>query len=252
MDATTRFTDRVENYIKYRPGYPAAVFDALVADGYLAPQSAVADLGSGTGILSAAFLARGHTVHAVEPNDAMRQAAESLLGENARFTSINGTAEQTTLRDASVDLAVAGQAFHWFDGPKVRAECQRILRPGGGAALLWNDRETDTSPFLIAYERLLLEKGTDYRAVDHKNVTDEQLSAFFGPDGYDVRQFPNEQRFDWAGLYGRAMSSSYVPHEGDARYTAFVDGLRAVFEAHAAAGHVTVTYQTRMYVGRLT
>lgn len=252
MDSTTRFSELVANYIKYRPGYPAEVFDTLVAESCLTPQSVVADLGSGTGILTAEFLARGNVVYAVEPNDAMRAAAEELFGASDRFRSVAATAEATTLPDASVDLVVAGQAFHWFDIVKTRAECVRILRPGGFTVLLWNDRETDTTPFLAEYEALLLEKGTDYASVDHKNVTPEQLATFFGQDGYRTRSFPNEQRFDWDGLYGRAMSSSYVPHDGDDGHSAFANGLRALFDTHADGGFVTVRYQTRMYLDRIS
>lgn len=252
MDSTTRFSDLVVNYIKYRPGYPTEVFDTLVAKSCLTPQSVVADLGSGTGILAAEFLARGNVVYAVEPNDAMRAAAEQLLGASDCFHSVAATAEATTLPDACVDLVVAGQAFHWFDIAKTRAECTRILRPGGFAVLLWNDRETDTTPFLSEYEALLLEKGTDYASVDHKNVTPGQLAAFFGQDAYREMSFPNEQRFDWDGLYGRAMSSSYVPHEGDDGHPAFAEGLRTLFDMHAKAGFVTVRYQTRMYFDRLS
>ena len=182
----------------------------------------------------------------------MRAAAEELLGDTGTMHSVAATAEATTLPDASVDLVVAGQAFHWFDAVKTRAECTRILRPRGFVVLLWNDREVDTTPFLRAYETLLLEKGTDYASVDHKNITPGQLAAFFGQDAYREMSFPNEQRFDWDGLYGRAMSSSYVPHEGDSGHPAFTEGLRAVFESHAEGGFVTVRYQTRMYFDRLT
>jgi len=252
MDSTTRFSDRVRDYIKYRPGYPADVFESLVAECGLTPQSVVADLGSGTGILSAEFLERGSTVYAIEPNAAMRGAAESLLGKNGQFRSIEGTAEATRLPSSSIDFIVAGQAFHWFDIAKARRESLRILRPDGIAVLLWNDREVDTTPFLIAYEQLLLSDGTDYAAVDHKNVTPEQLGAYFGSDGYEERSFPNEQRFDWDGLYGRAMSSSYVPPETDSRHGAFKQGLQAVFDEHADEGFVTVLYQTRMYFSRIT
>lgn len=251
MDSTSRFSDRVADYIKYRPGYPADVFDTLVAECGLTPQSVVADFGSGTGILSAEFLARGNVVYGVEPNEAMRLAAELRHGADERFRSVDGTAENTTLPSACVDLITAGQAFHWFDIAAARKECLRILRPGGVVILLWNDREVDTTPFLIAYERLLLEDGIDYADVDHKNVTQEQLTAFFGATDFQKRAFPNEQRFDWEGLYGRAMSSSYVPPEGDERHPAFTRRLQAIYDEHAENGRVTVRYQTRMYFGRL-
>ena len=150
-DPTARFSNRVDDYVRYRPSYPAGVLEILRAEVGLTPASIIADVGSGTGISAELFLRNGNTVYAVEPNDAMRHAAERLLGGYHAFHSVNGRAEATTLPDASIDLSLAAQAFHWFDVPKARAEWQRILRPDGWAVLVWNTRRTDTSPFLRAF-----------------------------------------------------------------------------------------------------
>jgi SAM-dependent methyltransferase len=251
MDSTGRFSNRVNDYIRYRPGYPVAVINALEDALEGETQLGVADIGSGTGIFSELLLQRGFTVFGVEPNTDMRQAAESLLSGHSRFVSIDGTAEDTTLPAASVVLCVAAQAFHWFDAAATRRELKRILVPNGLVALIWNDRRPDATPFLSAYEKTLLSLGTDYEQVNHRNIDEAQLAAWFGRGTMRVRTFPNEQRFDWDGLYGRALSSSYVPAKTDSRHPAFANALRANFDEHNENGFVTFEYDTRLYIGAL-
>ena len=249
-DATTRFSDRVRNYVLYRPGYPAAVLDVLRAETGLAPAHVVADVGSGTGISARLFLEAGNAVHAVEPNGEMRAAAEEMLGANPGFRSVAGSAEATTLPGASVDYVVAAQAFHWFDGPAVRREWLRILRPGGWMVLLWNARKTDTTPFLREYEALLHAHGTDYASVNHENVTDEALRTALG-EGYGARTVPNEQVFDFEGLKGRLLSSSYAPNLGHPGHAPMMAALDRVFREHQQDGRVRFEYDTEIYFGRV-
>lgn len=251
MDVTQRFSNRVENYIKYRPGYPAAMIDHIIARARLRDGDSIADIGSGTGIFTALLLAHGLHVYAVEPNLEMREAAERMLAGNDRFVSIDGGAEHTTLPEHSVEIVCAAQAFHWFDAARTRIEFHRILKPNGPVALIWNDRKVDASPFLEAYDDLLRTRGTDYEKVNHRNIDADKLHAFFGKGGYEETTFANEQLFDWNGLYGRAMSSSYVPAEGSDGYEPFVTGLREIFDAHARNGTVAFEYDTRLYMGQL-
>lgn len=248
-NATTRFSDRVANYVRYRPGYPAEVLRVLRDEIGLAPGQEVADVGSGTGISAKLFLDAGHPVHAVEPNAEMRAAAEAMLGGDPRFHSVAGSAEATTLPDAGVDVVVAAQAFHWFDPGDVAPEWRRILRPGGWIVLLWNTRKTDTTPFLRAYEALLREHGTDYTAVNHENVTDDALRAVLGPD-FERRVVPNEQVFDFDGVRGRLLSSSYAPNVDHPGHAPMMDALQRIFTEHARDGHVTFEYDTEIYFGR--
>jgi SAM-dependent methyltransferase len=191
-DPTRRFSDRVDNYVRYRPGYPAEALDILRAETGLTAESVVADVGSGTGILSELFLKHGNTVYGIEPNDDMRQAAERLLRGYPEFHSVAGSAEATTLPAAGVDFVVAGQAFHWFDRPRARAEFARILRPGGWVVLLWNARRVDATPFLRDYEALLQAYSIDYRQVRHENVTPEVLAGWFADGRYQTRKLYNE------------------------------------------------------------
>jgi ubiquinone/menaquinone biosynthesis C-methylase UbiE len=133
-DPTQRFSSRVENYVKYRPGYPPAILDLLRDKCGLTSASTVADIGSGTGILTGLLLKSGARVFGVEPNPDMRAAGERLLAGQANFTSLAGTAEATTLPAQSVGIITAGQAFHWFDREPTRREFQRILQPGGSSS----------------------------------------------------------------------------------------------------------------------
>ena len=250
-DPTARFSDRVEDYIRTRPGYPAGVLAVLRAEVGLMPDSVVADVGSGTGLSAEMFLRHGNTVYGVEPNVEMRAAGERLLAGHPHFRSVAGTAEATTLPDASVDLIVAGQAFHWFDPPRARAEFVRILRPGGSVALMWNTRRTDSSPFLRGYEAMLQRFGTDYREVVHTNVDAAKLAAFFGGP-FKAFKVDNEQLFDREGLRGRTRSSSFTPPPGHPNFEPMMAELDRLFDAFNEVGRVRFEYDTEVYVGRLT
>lgn len=250
-NATTRFSDRVEAYIQYRPGYPSAVVEFLRDELGLDSTWKVADVGSGTGIFSRLLLENGNEVWGVEPNREMRAAAERLLAAYPGFHSVEGTAEATTLPAESMALAVAAQAFHWFDPARARDEFRRFLKPGSFAVLVWNDRRVDSTPFLRAYEALLRQVGTDYECVNHRNADASRLQPFFGPGGWQERTFRNEQRFDWEGLCGRALSSSYVPGPNHPDHARFFRALREIYDAHACDGLVSFDYDLRLYYGRV-
>lgn len=251
-DPTRRFANRVENYIKYRPTYPPALIDMLKQECGLTPSSVIADIGSGTGVLSEMFLKCGNTVFGVEPNREMREAGERLLKAYERFTSVAASAEETTLAPSSVDFVTAAQAFHWFDRTHARREFARILKPGGWVVLAWNDRLLDTTPFLVAYEKLLRAHGTDYDTVRHTQVSDAAtIRSFFGHDDFQTRRFYNEQVFDYEGLRGRLLSSSYTPEEGDPRFRPMLAELQRIFELHNRGGKVIFEYQTLVFYGHL-
>lgn len=254
MSVEHRFDDRVADYAKHRPSYPAEAIDFVVKALGLARGNVVADLGSGTGIFSALLLDRGFAVRAIEPNGPMRDAAEHALGARVGFASSDGRAESTGLPDRSVDAVVAAQAFHWFDPPRARLECQRILREhhaGANVALIWNARAESGTPFLDGYEQLLLSESVDYAQVRHQGVaTSGALEAFFGgaPSRWTM---PSEQVFDWEGLRGRAASSSYVPAPGHPKHDAFFAALRALFDRTNESGVVRFLYEVDVRYGRL-
>jgi SAM-dependent methyltransferase len=250
-NSTTRFSDRVGDYVKYRPHYPETVIEYLRATYSITPHWTIADIGSGTGISSELFLRNGNRVYGVEPNRDMREKAEELLsgGYDGRFISIDGAAEATSLPDGSIQMVLAGQAFHWFDPIKSRVEFSRILRPDGVVVLIWNERLIASS-FESGYEDLILRYASDYQTINHKNIPDERIAGFFHPAAFALAIFPNEQVFDFEGLKGRLLSSSYIPKEGS-RYAEMMHGLRGLFDRHAEHGRVRVGYDTKVYSGVL-
>ena len=249
--STTRFSDRVDDYVKYRPHYPVEIIDLLAARCDLTPESVIADIGSGTGILAKLFLDNGNPVVGVEPNKEMREAGEAYLAEYGRFTSIDGTAEATRLPARAIDFVIVGQAFHWFDHAKTRAECKRILNDDGIVALIWNDRRIDSSPFLRDYEDMLQTYGTDYKEINHKNIQDPTVFTPFFGGGYQEAAFDNIQRFDFEGLMGRLHSSSYVPSPGHRNYAPLAKRAKEIFDACQLNGKVAFEYDTRVYYGEI-
>jgi SAM-dependent methyltransferase len=249
-NATNRFSDRVENYVRYRPGYPEEVLQALRDECGLRPSHVIADIASGTGIWTRTLLENSNSVVGVEPNTEMREAGERLLSEYPKFKSAVGTAEATNLAEHSVDFVTAAQAAHWFDRGKASHEFVRILKPGGWLALLWNERLTDSNKFLRDYEQLLLTYGTDYQDVRHERTTDA-VNEFFDPAPYRERVFEMRQQFDYAGLEGRLLSSSYSPGPEHPRHAPMLRELRSIFDASSAQGRVAIEYKTRLYFGQL-
>jgi SAM-dependent methyltransferase len=250
MRPTERFSSRVESYARYRPSYPQAAIELLGARCGLTVSAVVADIGSGTGILTEQLLATGAKVFAVEPNDGMRAAAEAHLAGQARFVSVKGSAEATTLALASVDLYVAGQAFHWFDTARSRLEALRIVRPDGFAALLWNERPVDTDAFLADLERVLLEYAAEYAQITASRANEASMRAFFGGT-MELATFPNQQRLDFEGLEGRLMSSSYAPEPAHPLHEPMIAALRRVFDRHQRNGEIVYPYRTLVYFAQL-
>ena len=246
-----RFSDRVDDYIKYRPHYSPKVVEAVREACGLGPEHLVADVGCGTGMLAEIFLQNGNRVLGIEPNANMRSAGEAYLARFPQFRMVDGSAEATTLPDSSADFVIAGQAFHWFRPPEARREFARILKPGGWVVLVWHDRDLDSTPFLRAYEAFVHRHGIDYEQVAHKYLASyAALEQFFAPSRMQLIQQHNEQRLDFDGLRGRLLSSSYIPREGP-KHEAMMQELPELFSTHAREGHVLLEYDTRIYYGHL-
>jgi len=247
-DSRTRFGSRVRDYVASRPGYPPGLIPLLAREAGLAPGWEVADLGSGTGLSALPFLEAGCRVLGVDPDSAMRKAAEAFLDGWDGFTSVMGSAEATGLPDESVELVVAAQAVHWFDAVGAGREAGRILRPGGRRVVVFNTRLTDASPFLSDYESLLLEHGTDYREVRHDRLDPERLDAFLG-GAFRSFALENRQLFTLEGLRTRIHSSSYVPAPGERGYPALMEEVKRLFHRHAVDGRVEFLYSTEVHLG---
>ncbi len=245
LDPTQRFSSRVEDYVLYRPSYPSGIVNLLTCECGLVAHSRIADIGSGTGLLARLFLDFGCEVLGVEPNREMRHAGERLLTGRSRFRSVDGRAEATTLPDRSVDFVTAGQAFHWFDPERARAEFRRILQPAGLVVLVWNER-VHAPGFMAGYEDFIARYGPERPHLEGHN-----LDRFFGGTKWRLEKLPNQQEFDLEGLRGRFLSSSYAPLPGASGYEPSLEELGRLFEDHQLDGRVTLLYQTEVYFGRL-
>jgi SAM-dependent methyltransferase len=250
LDPTQRFSNRVENYLKYRPRYPPEIIPLLEKECGLTRDSLVADIGSGTGFLAELFLQNGSRVIGVEPNAEMRAAGERLLVQYRNFSSIEATAENTTLAEGSVDFITAGQAFHWFDRERTRSEFARILKPSGWVVIVWNGYEPARTPLLKGYHEMLLRYGTDYRDV-RREIEDTHVDEFFGKGEYKTGHFKFQQSFDFEGFKGRTLSASYAPQPGEPNYDDMLNELRRVFGENQKDGRVAFDYDTEVYYGRL-
>ena len=241
---TERFSSRVDDYVRYRPGYPKTVIDVLRGECGLRPESLVADVAFGTGLFTRLLLENGNRVIGVEPNAGMRRAGEEYLAAFPNFTSVNGTAEATKLSDHSLDFVTAAQAAHWFDRDKSLAEFRRILKPGGFLVLLWNDRLVDTPGFNQDYEQLVLRYGTDYNEVKRRDAAG---AHFFDGIRCEKRALSNNQSMDFEGLKGRLLSSSYIPQPSDVGYELMIADLQSLFEKYQRDGRVLMGYDTKLY-----
>lgn len=250
LNPTTRFSSRAENYLRYRPHYPDEIINFLKKENILNEKSSVADIGSGTGFSAELFLKNGNAVYGVEPNKEMRDAGEKYLSGYKNFISINGSAENTTLKSDSIDIIAAGQAFHWFNFSKARDEFRRIAKPEGFLILIWNVRRFTDAGFGTDYERMLKEFGTDYKEVAHKTITKSDYDDFY-PGKFKTAEFSNKQTLDFEGLKGRLISSSYSPDENSPNFFPMLKRLQDIFDKHRVNGTVEMKYTTEVYYGKI-
>jgi ubiquinone/menaquinone biosynthesis C-methylase UbiE len=251
VDSTQRFSSRVADYVRFRPSYPKKVIETLERECELSRHTVIADVASGTGIFTKLLLEHGNPVFGVEPNPDMRNAGEEFLKEYPKFTSVNGTAEATTLPKRSVDLITVAQAAHWFDRGKAMPEFQRILTHTGFLVLIWNDRKMAGSRFSEQYERLVEKYGTDYSEVQRLGRTIDG-SEFFQEFKCEKRVLANHQDFNYEELEGRLLSSSYAPQRGEPACAAMLTDLRQMFAECQQNGKVRMEYDTNIYFGRLS
>lgn len=246
--STARFSDRVQNYTRYRPSYPISAIDWLIREYHLNAASGVADIGSGTGIFSDLLMSAGLSVTSIEPNDEMRMESDRLHSHNPLYTSLSGTAEATMLETDSVDIIVAAQSFHWFDSTPTKREFRRILKPNGVLALVWNKRDQSTD-FQSEYESVL---GTlpEYRKVKHTRLNVDDIKKFFSDD-MQFSVFENGQDFNKAGFRGRVFSSSYTPSPGDVAYPEFSRTIDHLFDQYSREGMLSFSYRTEVYSGTM-
>jgi SAM-dependent methyltransferase len=250
-DSTQRFSDRVEAYLAGRPRYPAELVSHLETLGALPHGGVVADIGVGTGLSAEPILAAGHRVLGIEPNAPMRAAGVEYLARFPAYEARDGTAESTGLAPGSVDLVIAGQAFHWFEPSRFRAESLRVLRPGGWSALIWNDRDLAGTPFLAGYEALLIEYGNEYQAIRYRHLGTDAIAVYFGGSAPAPAEFLHRRNMDWTTLAALSGSASYLPAPGQPRHAELMAALRALFDANAMGGRIEMRYTCRVHAAPL-
>jgi ubiquinone/menaquinone biosynthesis C-methylase UbiE len=250
-DNYSRFSHVADHYARYRPRYPHEMIDLLKVECGLSPAHVVADIGSGTGLLTELFLQHGNRVYGIEPNAEMRAAAEHHLRDYRGFTSIAATAEATTLADHSVDMITAGQAFHWFDHEAARQEFSRILVPQGWIVLVWNLERSDGSPFAGAFEQFWQKYIDPSKTFSSERKRPAYITRFFEAGHVEEQDLDNYQVCDFEALKGRVLSASRAPREDDPRYPAMLDELAAMFSQYQKDGTVRIEYDTKVLYGQL-
>ncbi|WP_316803276.1 class I SAM-dependent methyltransferase [Pedobacter nototheniae] len=249
LSSITRFSNRSNDYQKYRPSYPEVVVTYLEQTIGLKKEHQIADIGSGTGIFSSLFIKHGYSLSAIEPNEDMRAHAENRLGHHHHFESINGTAEHTGLNDQSIDLITAAQSFHWFDIPKAKEEFYRIAKPGAHALLIWNILQ-DRTDFLKEYQALKNKYAPD--VVHSYRANPENIKAFFEPHELTVQNLYHSQTLDKTSLKGYLLSFSTVPLVGHPDYDPMIEALDVLFDKHEQNGQVKMEYETRLYLAQIS
>ena len=251
MKSTERFSSNVRDYILYRPGYNQELISFIHQLNNGLRDKVIADIGSGTGKLTEPLLNAGAAVYAIEPNQDMRDAADSTLQDFENYHSIDGTAESTGLSDHSVDAVMAAQAFHWFDQESAKKEFKRILKDQDRYVfLIWNNRNNEEA-FMKAYEDFLLKYSTDYSEINHKNITTDQLRSFFSDEGFEQVSFENNQYFDFEGLKGRYDSCSYALPDTHELYPESISSLQSIFDQFCVDDRITMFNNTVVHYGKL-
>ncbi len=251
METTIKFTGKADVYVQYRPGYPKEYISYLISHNNLTSEKTVADIGSGTGILTRQLLEKKLKVIAVEPNDDMRTAAEQALKNYPDFISMNGTAENTGIKDNSVDLITVAQAFHWFDKIKFKLECMRILKPDSTVALVWNSR--DLSSELMAENAAICRKlCPSFKGFSGgMKETSEIYRQFFRDGKYESDTFQNDLEYDLDSFVGRNLSASYAPKNADPNYKEFVEAIAELFKKYSKDNRIILPNTTRSYMGKV-
>lgn len=246
---TERFSDKVQDYIQYRPSYPVKMIEYVCNELNLNNTSYVADIGSGTGILTKLLVDKCKMIFGVEPNTNMREASVRQLSKYDNFIPVNGTSENTTLNDNSIDFITVAQAFHWFNIEATMLEFQRIIRKNGLMILIWNNRINNTD-FLKVYEQLLRQYATDYNEVNHKNISEDTIKKLYKIN-YNKLTYENYQEFDFSGVIGRLSSCSYTPKKNTKEYRIIYDELESAFNHYSVDNKIKFNYETEMYIGEI-
>ncbi len=247
-----RFTGLAGIYAKYRPSYPEAFLRYLYSDVGLGRNSVIADIGSGTGILTELLLKENSTVYGVEPNEDMRETAENALSRYPNFISVNGTAENTGLDASSLDFVTVAQAFHWFDRQAFKAECRRVLKEKGKVILVYNARDSENE-LVTENDAVIRRYCPDYMAASGgmRGGSTVEYADFFKGGACDFKVFKNDVVYDEDGFIGRNMSGSYAPKKDSGQYQPYISALKQLFLQYSRNGTLLMPYLTKSLIGEV-
>ena len=243
-----KFDNKGKLYAKGRPGYPNKLFEHLIENNIISNNSTVADIGSGTGLFTVQLSPSVGKIYAVEPNGDMRRVAEERYEEYDNTVSVDGTAENTSLGEKSVDFVTVAQAFHWFDRPSFKIECQRILKPNGKILLVWNDRDTSSELIKENYE-INCCFCPDFKGSSSGIDFDREAFTDFFEGDFEVVSFRNDLTYNLDAFVARCLSSSYAPKQDDASYEPYVRALEELFGRYESDGTIPYPYIARCYIG---
>ena len=259
----TLFSDKVTAYTAARPSYPLEMVLYLEEKCSLTKDSHIVEIGSGTGKFTELLLKNGYTVIGCEPCENMRKKAECILEKYSdRFISINGDGEDTTLKDQSTDLIVIANAFHFFDNEYGVKELQRILKPDGRIAIIYNYRNTETSELAAEYETILIKYCPKYASFVSKFGKDSHITNLFSPKESQIFTVNHEHSLTLTQYIERFNSAAWFEPSGLSveERKLFDSEVKTTYRRcqqhseiknmryHEEEDPIKIGYQTRMYL----
>lgn len=236
-------------YSEGRLGYAQQAV-RLITERIASPHAAIADMGSGTGIFSAALLDKGYRVYCVEPNAALQQEAVRHFHSNINFKAVTAPAEATGLPDHSVDGITAASAFHWFHPDSFLLECRRIVKPGGFVFFLYNVRQTDDS-FSREHGKICRRYCPGFTGFHHgADKAKDRCPAFFS-NGFEEERFPYDLSYTKEQFLSRCLSSSYSLNQTQPDYPVYHKELERLTEEHGTDGVIVIRNHTVVWYGRV-
>ena len=248
MDTVKVFSSKAEKFAKYRWCYAAEATETICRIAHISATSVIADVGSGTGILTGEFVDKVQRVYAVEPNPEMRQYAEKALARHPAFCSIDGLSNATTLPDRSVDLITVGQALHWFLPEATKQEFLRILKPGGWLAVLWKE---GTDQAMEEAMRSLFTEQYGWNTSGTKQKPDKPTEFYYGGQDYLRMSYPQIIQESWEAFFGALCSSAFAPDEDNPLYPNLERAVQEVFNRFSTGGLITVKNATELCLGQI-
>jgi ubiquinone/menaquinone biosynthesis C-methylase UbiE len=250
MDTSSLYDNRVEYYLKYRPGYPDQYVSDLIKLKILQKSDVIVDMGCGTGLLAEIFLRNRNKVIGIEPNLEMRQAAENYLKKYLpiSFKCLNGKAESSTLDPISVNHIVCGESFHWFETHSAIKEFQRILIPNGYLMIFsnWEYKNTDfAKQFNLIIQKHQFESNV-------KPPPKIEWNQIFHNGKYEKIQYPMRKEMNFEQILGYALSLSRTPLPGDKAYEFFKNELKNAFNRFEKNTKILFEFKTKLKFGKLS